>query len=84
MHCYGAHHGGGCAFIRVAGLLTALATVNLLLHKVVASAESHQVGVVGGRGNRYGTGAAHVGVAQLVSQVLKVIGRKTTNVRKKR
>jgi len=45
----------------------------LLVHKVVARAERHQVGVVGRRGDGDGAGAAHVRVAQLVGEHLQLV-----------
>ena len=45
----------------------------LLLDEVIARPEGDEVGVVGGRGDGHGAGAAHVRVAQLVGQHLKVV-----------
>ena len=50
-----------------------LSTVRLLLHEVVAGPEGHEVGVVGGGGDGDGPCAAHVGVAQLVGQLLQLV-----------
>ena len=47
--------------------------VGLLLHEVVPGPESDQVGVVGGGGDGDGARAPHVGVAQLVSQLLELV-----------
>ena len=47
--------------------------VVLLVHQVVACAESHQVGVVGRGRDGHGAGAAHVGVAQLVGEHLQLV-----------
>lgn len=40
---------------------------------MVSGSEGDQVSVVGGRGDRDGSGASNVGVAQLVRKVLKNI-----------
>ena len=42
---------------------------------MVASSESHQVGIVGGGGVRDTAGTSDVGVAQLVREALKLVGR---------
>lgn len=44
---------------------------------MVAGTERHKPGVVGWCGDRDGAGAAHVGVAELVSQQLQFVGRET-------
>ena len=54
-------------------LCLTLSAVRLLLHEVVAGPEGHEVGVVGGGGDGDGPGAAHVGVAQLVGQLLQLV-----------
>ena len=59
-------------YVLVSMCLT-LSTVRLLLHEVVAGPEGHEVGVVGGGGDGDGPGAAHVGVAQLVGQLLQLV-----------
>ena len=52
------------------------AAVGLLLDEVVPGPEGDQVGVVGGGGDGHRPGAPHVGVAQLVGQLLQLIGLK--------
>ena len=59
--------------IGVFALCLTLSAVRLLLHEVVAGPEGHEVGVVGGGGDGDGPGAAHVGVAQLVGQLLQLV-----------
>ncbi len=44
---------------------------------MVAGTERHKPGIVGWCGDRDGAGAAHIGVAELVSQQLQFIGRET-------
>ena len=46
----------------------------LLVHQVITGTECHQVCVVGRRRDGDRTGAAHVGVAQLVGEHLQLIG----------
>lgn len=41
-------------------------SIVVLLYQMVSGTEGHQVGVVGGGGDGHATGAADVGVAQLV------------------
>ena len=52
----------------------------VFVHQVVACAEGHQPGVVGGRGDGHGAGAAHVGVAQLVGEQLQLVRREAVVV----
>lgn len=52
----------------------------LLVDQVVASAKGHQVRVVGGGRDGDGARAANVGVAQLVGEQLKLIGREAVVV----
>ena len=47
--------------------------VVLLVDDVVPGPDGHQVGVVGGGGDGDGARAPHVGVAQLVGQLLKLV-----------
>ena len=47
--------------------------VRLLLHEMVPGPEGHQVGVVGGGGDGDRPGAPHIGVAQLIGQLLQLI-----------
>jgi len=47
----------------------------LLVHQVVACAEGHQAGVVGGRGDGHGARAADVRVTQLVGEDLQLVRR---------
>lgn len=54
--------------------------VVLFVHQVVASAERHQVRVVGRRGDGDGARAADVGVAQLVGEQLELIRREAVVV----
>ncbi len=44
---------------------------------MVAGTERHKPGIVGWCGDRDGAGAAHIGVAELVSQQLQFISRET-------
>lgn len=52
----------------------------LFVHQVIASSESHQMGVVSWRRDGDGPGAAHVGMAQLVGEDLQLIRREVVVV----
>lgn len=54
--------------------------VVLFVHQVIASSESHQMGVISWRWDGDGPGAAHVGVAQLVGEHLQLIRREVVVV----
>lgn len=49
----------------------------LLVHQMVAGTEGHEAGVVGWRWDGDRAGTAHVGVAQLVSEDLQLVGGET-------
>ena len=48
----------------------------VLLHQVVPRPKRHQMGIVGWRWDADGASAAHVGVAELVGELLQLIGIK--------
>lgn len=49
--------------------------VVIFVHQMVACPEGYQAGIVGWRWDGDGTGAAHIGVAQLVGEQLQLVRR---------
>lgn len=73
----GARHGTWCTIVAIARMMAALAAVVLLLHQMVTRAERNQMSIVRRRGNRDTPRATHVRVAQLVRQLLQLVGRQS-------
>lgn len=67
----------GVPTVTLPGHMAALSAVMFFVHQMVAGTEGHQVGVVGGRRDGDGAGAAHVGVAQLVCEQLELVSGET-------
>lgn len=76
MHRNGSSHSSGCSVLATSRLMRSLTAVMFLLHQMVSGPESHQVGIVGRCWYAHRSGAPYVGVAELISETLKLIALK--------